>query len=54
MKEKAETWILTALFTLLAALLLILAVNGKQKAEQRGMVELPQNTSVLVMESILR
>ncbi len=54
MREKTETWILTALFALIAALLLILAANRGEQTEQRGMVELPQNASALLMDSMIR
>ena len=50
MNRKMETAVLTALFVLLAALLLILAKTNTAGTEYRGAVELPQNAYVIAAE----
>ena len=47
MNRKMETGVLTVLFVLLAALLLILAKEETNGTEYRGAVELPQNVCVI-------
>lgn len=51
MKRKMETAVLTALFVLLATLLLILAKTNAAETEHRGTVELPQNAHVIFTEN---
>lgn len=50
MKQKVEVWILTALFALIAAILLSLAADRSRQAQLHGAVKLPQNCLVLVSE----